>query len=263
MDYRFLQVETAGGVTTITLNRPETLNSFHRPMASELQAALSVAAADAAVRALLLTGAGRAFCAGQDLGAVVGPEGFIETDLGAVVHDCYNPIIRALRTLPKPIVVAVNGVAAGAGANLALACDVVLASTTASFLQAFSKIGLIPDSGGTFLLPRLVGWGRASALMMLAEKVSAADALSMGMIYKTFAPDELLPAAQQLAAGLASMPTRGLALTKEALNASAANDVVAQLELEERLQREAGSTADFREGVAAFLEKRSPRFTGR
>lgn len=263
MDYHFLQVETKDGVTTLTLNRPETLNSFHRPMAGELQSALASAAGDPSVRAILLTGAGRAFCAGQDLGAVVGPEGFIETDLGAVVHDCYNPIIRALRAMPKPIVAAVNGVAAGAGANLALACDVVVASTSASFLQAFSKIGLIPDSGGTYVLPRLVGWGRASALMMLAEKVAASDALAMGMIYKTFAPDELLAAAQQLAATLAAMPTRGLALTKQALNASAANDVVAQLDVEERLQREAGNTEDFREGVAAFLQKRAPRFTGR
>lgn len=263
MDERFLTIETASGVNTITLDRPETLNSFNRPMAEQLQHALAAAADDEAVRAVLITGAGRGFCAGQDLAAVVGSDGQIERDLGAVVRECYNPLIVALRTLAKPVVAAVNGVAAGAGANLAMACDLVIASTSASFVQAFSKIGLIPDSGGTFLLPRLVGYGRASALMMLGEKLSASDAASIGMIYKAVAPEELLPEARRIAAQLAAMPTRGLALTKRALNESAGHSLLQQLDLEAALQRQAGQTEDFREGVAAFLAKRPAQFKGR
>lgn len=263
MSDQFIDVVRADGVATITLNRPETLNSFHRPMASRLQQVLGEMATDESIRAVLLTGAGRAFCAGQDLGAVVGTSGPAEPSVGAIVRDCYNPIVRALRQLPKPVVAAVNGVAAGAGANLALACDIVLAATNASFLQAFSKIGLIPDSGGTYTLPRLVGWGRASALMMLADKVGAAEAAAMGMIYRVYEPEQLLPAAHEMAARLAQLPTRGLWLTKQALDASATNSLAEQLDVEQKLQTEAGETVDYREGVAAFLEKRPPRFVGR
>jgi 2-(1,2-epoxy-1,2-dihydrophenyl)acetyl-CoA isomerase len=210
---------------------------------------------------VLLTGTGRGFCAGQDLAEVKLGEPM--PDLGDTVRDSYNPIVRALRTLEKPVVCAVNGVAAGAGANLALACDIVLAADTATFIQSFSKIGLIPDSGGTYVLPRLVGMARATALAMLGDKVTAEQALAMGMIYQVYPAAALLDAAAALATTLAAQPTRGLGLIKRALNASLGNSLDAQLQVEEELQRAAGRTEDFREGVKAFLEKRKARFVGR
>lgn len=257
-----IQHNTAEGVLRITFNRPDVLNAFNMAMARELQALLDRAADDQLVRALLLTGAGRGFCAGQDLAAVSVDDPAGLPDLGNFVRDQWNPIIRRLRLLEKPVVAAVNGVAAGAGANLALACDIVLASTTASFIQSFSKIGIIPDSGGTFFLPRLVGTARATALMLLGDKVSATQAQAWGMIWQVCEPEALLPTATALAVHLAAQPTRGFALTKQAVNSSATNDILAQLDLEEQLQREAGRTHDFVEGVRAFLGKRPPHFEG-
>jgi 2-(1,2-epoxy-1,2-dihydrophenyl)acetyl-CoA isomerase len=263
MSREFLKIEQVEGVVTITLDRPEVLNSFHRPMAAELQAELHALAERAEVRAMILTGAGRAFCAGQDLAAVIGPDGNALDDLRGIVRECYNPIVRQLQTLPKPVIAAVNGVAAGAGANIALACDFVLASESATFIQAFSKIGLIPDSGGTYFLPRLVGRARATALAMLGEKLTAVDAVAMGLIYRAVPAEQLSEQAMALAQRLAAMPTRGLALTKAAFLASGCNALDAQLDLEEQLQGEAGATEDYREGVQAFLHKRAPRFVGR
>jgi len=253
---------TEQGVTTITLNRPEVLNSFNRRMARELQESLAAAAGDDTTRAVLLTGAGRAFCAGQDLGEATGKDP-ARTDLGEIVRTSYNPIILAIREMEKPVVCAVNGVAAGAGANLAFACDIVIASEDASFVQSFSKIGLVPDTSGTFFLPRLVGIARATALMFLADKLPAARALEWGLVYQVVPAQVLVEAATSVARQLATMPTRGLGLTKQALNASLTNDLRAQLALEEEMQRQAGRTADYLEGVQAFLEKRKPVFTGR
>jgi len=258
MEYRHIKVEVKDAVQVITLNRPEVLNSFHLLMAREVQDALSVAAADDAIRAVLLTGEGRGFCAGQDLAAIS-----LDDDLGETVRAQYNPIIRAIRRLEKPVVCAVNGVAAGAGANLAFACDLVLASTEASFIQSFSKIGLIPDSGGTFILPRLVGFARASGLALLGGKVGAAQARDWGLIWETCEPAALMPRALALATSLATQPTRGFGLTKQAFNQSLMNDLDAQLDLEADLQAEAGRSADFAEGVAAFRAKRPPVFRGR
>lgn len=248
------------GVMRIVLNRPETFNAFNREMALALQELLDSAAEDEDIRAVLLTGEGRAFCSGQDLTEAIDPEG---PGLDRILSEHYNPIVRKMRALPKPIVVAVNGVAAGAGANLALAGDVVVASENANFIQAFSKIGLIPDTGGTLTLPRLVGPAKASAWMMLGDKVSAAEAERSGMIYKVFPADSLEAEAQKLAETLAESPTQAFALTKQALNASTYAGLDAQLELERRLQNEAGATQDFKEGVSAFLEKRPAVYTGK
>jgi 2-(1,2-epoxy-1,2-dihydrophenyl)acetyl-CoA isomerase len=259
MSFEFITQAVEHGVSTITLNRPEVLNSFNRRMATEVQTALGIVAGDAAVRAVLLTGAGRAFCAGQDLGEAM----HANLDLGEIVRTSYNPIVLAIRQLEKPVVCAVNGVAAGAGANLALACDIVIASEDASFVQSFSKIGLVPDTSGTFFLPRLIGPARATALMFMAEKVTATQALTWGMIYQVVPPAVLMESAASIARQLAQMPTRGLALTKRAINASFANDLQAQLALEEEMQRQAGRTEDYAEGVKAFLEKRKPVYTGR
>src|SRR2546423_9534841 len=263
MSYRYLLVEPEQGVARITLNRPEVLNSFNREMARELCAVFDGVGGDETIRAVLLTGAGRGFCAGQDLAeASPRPDGSLP-DLGDFVRQGYNPIIRAVRTLEKPVVCAVNGVAAGAGANLALACDIVLASREASFIQSFAKIGVIPDSGGTFILPRIVGLQRATALAMLAEKVTADQALAWGMVYRVVEAPGLIEAAWATAAQLATQPTHGLGLIKRAFNRSLGVDLDRQLDYEEELQREAGRTADYAEGVRAFLEKRKPKFEGR
>lgn len=256
-----LLVDRRDGWTALTLNRPDRLNSFNEELHLALRAALDEAASDEACRAILLTGAGRGFCAGQDLSARVG---LAEApDLGATIETFYNPLIRRIRALKKPVVCAVNGVAAGAGANLAFACDIVLAAKSAKFIQAFSKIGLVPDSGGTFFLPRLVGEARARALMMLAEPVSAEQAADWGMIWKAVDDASLKGEAEALTAHLATQPTYGLGLIKQAANASAANSLDTQLDLERDLQREAGRTPDYAEGVKAFMEKRAPLFTGR
>ena len=249
-----------GNVASITLNRPEVFNSFNREMALYLQKLLDICQEDPDVRAVYLTGAGKAFCAGQDLKSVMANP---STDFTTILSECYNPIIQKIRHLEKPIVAAVNGVAAGAGANIALACDIVVATASASFVQAFSKIGLVPDCGGTFFLPRLIGFHRASALMMLGDKVSAQEAAAMGMIFRCLPDEEFGEASRDLAVRLADMPTYGLWLTKQALNDSMHNSLDAQLALEESLQQRAGYTSDFLEGVQAFLEKRAPVFTGR
>jgi 2-(1,2-epoxy-1,2-dihydrophenyl)acetyl-CoA isomerase len=262
MPNQFITCQTARGVTRIVFNRPEVLNSFHSAMAAEVLSALDVAGSDREVRAVLLTGAGRAFCAGQDLAEVQAVDG-AAPDVAAHVRTVFNPIVRVIRTIEKPVVAAVNGVAAGAGANLALACDFVFAASQASFIQAFSKIGLVPDTGGTFFLPRLVGIARATAMMMLAEKVPAQQALELGMIYRVVEPDTLLGEAERFAEALASQATLGFGLTKQLLNASLSNDLDAQLELEARLQGIAGASRDYAEGVAAFLGKRPPAFEGR
>jgi len=262
MAFEHILYDTDQGVAKITFNRPDVLNSFNRAMASEVRQALSQAGSDAAVRAVLITGAGRAFCAGQDLAEAMPKDG-PAPDLGDIVARGYNPIVRTIRQLDKPVVCAVNGVAAGAGANLAFACDFVLAASDASFIQSFSKIGLVPDTGGTFFLPRLIGMARATALMMLADKVTAQDAVTIGLILRVVDGPNLLDEATALARQLAARPTRGLGLIKRALNASATNGLDEQLALEAQLQAEAGSTADYREGVKAFLEKRAPVFVGR
>lgn len=263
MTPQYIRVESDQGVARVTLDRPDVLNSFNREMAGELQSALAAAARDDSVRALLLTGTGRAFCAGQDLAEAVPVAGGAMPDLGDIVRTSYSPIIRAIRRVEKPVICAVNGVAAGAGANLALACDIVFAATDASFVQSFAKVGLVPDSGGTFILPRIVGLARATAMMMLAERVTALEAKDAGMIFKVVEPTALLDVAFATAVQLAAMATRGLGLIKRGLNSSLGIDLDRQLDVEEELQREAGSTADYAEGVRAFLDKRKPRFTGR
>jgi 2-(1,2-epoxy-1,2-dihydrophenyl)acetyl-CoA isomerase len=256
-------LDVTGGVATITLNRPDVLNSFNRAMALELRDALHAVRSDTAVRAVLLTGAGRAFCAGQDLAEVSPrPDGSLPP-LGAIVHECYNPIIELIRTTEKPFVAAVNGVAAGAGANLALACDIVIAAKEAAFIQSFAKVGLIPDSGGTFILPRLVGLARATALTFLGEKLSAERAVEIGLIYRAVDGAELVATSRALAEELARMPTVGLGLTKRAFNAAVTSDLTAQLAREEELQAIAGRTDDYRIGVTSFLEKKKPVFTGK
>lgn len=257
-----LQVSRDASVLRLTLNRPEVLNSFTRELAGALHGALRDAASDEGIRAVLLTGAGRGFCAGQDLAEAMPANGAMP-DVGDMVRDTWNPVISAIRHLEKPVLCAVNGVAAGAGANLAFACDLVFASSTASFVQSFAKIGLIPDSGGTFLLPRLVGLQRANALAMLAGKLTAQQALDYGLVYQVVEPEALVDTAFATASHLATQPTRALGLIKRAFNQSLGIDIDAQLALEEQLQREAGRTADYAEGVRAFLEKRAPRFTGR
>jgi len=247
------------GIATATLNRPEKFNSIIREIALAMQNFLKECEADPEVRCIVITGNGKAFCAGQDLKEATDPEGF---PIEQIVDQHYNPIIKKIREIEKPVVAAVNGVAAGAGANLALACDIVIAKESAYFLQAFSKIGLIPDSGGTYTLPRLVGLARATALMFLGEKVYAKEAVEMGMIYKAVADEQFEEEVQKLASKLASLPTRALGLTKLALNKSLSNDLSTQLMVEEQLQANASHTADYAEGVASFLEKRKPVFKG-
>jgi 2-(1,2-epoxy-1,2-dihydrophenyl)acetyl-CoA isomerase len=253
-------VSKESGVATLKLNRPEVFNSFNQKMAFDLQKALDDCAADESIRCIVITGEGKAFCAGQDLYEATDPNG---PELKSIVREHYNPIIERLRNIEKPIIAAVNGVAAGAGANIALACDIVLAKESASFIQAFSKIGLIPDSGGTFMLPRLVGLQKASALMMTGEKVMAIDAAAMNMIHKAIPDEEFEILVNQMSEKLAQMPTFGVGLTKRALNESLSNNLTQQLAVEEKLQTEAGQSHDFKEGTKAFLEKRKPNFIGK
>lgn len=251
--------EFNNGVCTLTLNRPQVFNSFNKEMALALQQALDDCEKDESVRAIVIKGEGKAFCAGQDLAEATDPNG---PELKSIVRDHYNPIIKLIREIEKPVIAAVNGVAAGAGANIALACDITIAAESASFIQAFSKIGLIPDSGGTYFLPRIIGNQKALALMMTGDKVTSKDAEQMNMIYKSVPDEEFLAFVNEFAQKIALMPTKGLGLTKKAVNESWSNDLYQQLDLEEKLQTQAGSTYDFNEGVAAFLEKRKPEFKG-
>jgi 2-(1,2-epoxy-1,2-dihydrophenyl)acetyl-CoA isomerase len=252
-----------GGVLELVLNRPDKLNAFTAPMHMALRAQLDRAAQDDLVRAVLLTGAGRAFCAGQDLGDRDPRKGGPAPDLGATIGTYYNPLIRAIRDLPKPVIAAVNGVAAGAGANIALACDIVLAADGARFVQSFAKLGLVPDAGGSWTLPRLLGEARAKALALTGEPLGAAQAAEWGLIWRAVPHAELLTEARALAAQLAKGPTYGFGLTKQAIQAAAGNTLDEQLDLEQDYQRRAGASADYAEGVMAFLEKREARFSGK
>jgi 2-(1,2-epoxy-1,2-dihydrophenyl)acetyl-CoA isomerase len=251
--------EIKNSIAFITLNRPEKYNAFNREMALALQEKLDQCEKDISVRCVYITGAGKAFSAGQDLAEVIDPNG---PGIGKILSEHYNPIINKIRDLSKPVLAAVNGVAAGAGANIALCCDVVIASENASFIQAFSKIGLIPDSGGTYFLPRLIGFGKASAVMMLGDKISAGEAERIGMIYKFFPVETFAAEAEKMAVILSQLPTRALAFTKEALNKSLQQNLVQQLQTEDAFQQKAAATNDFKEGVAAFIEKRKAKFKG-
>lgn len=263
MTYEHIRYESAAGIVRLTLNRPDRLNSFNDAMHADVRDALARLRQDTSARVLLLTGAGRGFCAGQDLSDRAVAPGGAAVDLGASIDRNYKPLVLALRDLPVPTLCAVNGVAAGAGANLALACDLVVATASASFIQAFCKIGLIPDSGGTYFLPRLVGTARAMGLAMLGDKVSAADAAAMGLIWRAVDDASFATEVEKLAARLAAAPTRALVAARRAIHASSANTLAAQLDLERDLQRDLGYADDYREGVAAFVAKRPPAFTGR
>jgi 2-(1,2-epoxy-1,2-dihydrophenyl)acetyl-CoA isomerase len=261
--YESIRYESRDGIARLTLNRPDRLNSFNDAMHAEVRDALAAVRGDESARVLLLTGAGRGFCAGQDLSDRAVAPGSAPVDLGASIERNYRPLVLALRALPVPTVCAVNGVAAGAGANLALACDLVVATKSASFIQAFCNIGLIPDSGGTYFLPRLVGTARAMGLAMLGDRVPAEQAAAWGMIWQAVDDAAFAETVEKLVARLAGAPTKGLVAARRAIHASAANPLEAQLDLERDLQRELGFGEDYREGVAAFLGKRAPRFTGR
>jgi 2-(1,2-epoxy-1,2-dihydrophenyl)acetyl-CoA isomerase len=257
-----IQFEITGGIARLTLNRPDKLNSFNVQMHDEVRAALAQVRDDAACRVLVITGAGRGFCAGQDLGDRAVAPGSSAPDLGESIELRYKPLVLALRSLPKPVIAAVNGVAAGAGANIALACDLVIAAKSATFIQSFSKLGLVPDSGGTWTLPRLLGPARAIGLTFLGEKLSAEQAASWGLIWRCVEDAELAGVVDQLARQLAIAPTRGLARTKEAIYTSDLRTLEQQLDVERDFQRELGQSSDYAEGVAAFTEKRAPKFTG-
>jgi len=263
MNYEQIRFASADGIARITLDRPERLNSFTTQMHAELRDALARVASDERARVLLLTGAGRGFCAGQDLGDRAVAPGAAPVDLGESIENNYRPLVLGLRDLHLPVVCAVNGVAAGAGANIALACDLVIACRSASFIQAFCRIGLVPDSGGTYFLPRLVGSARAMGLALLGDKLTAEQAEAWGLIWKCVDDDQLASTVDALLGQLARAPTAGLAAIKRALHASADNTLEQQLALERDTQRALGYGADYREGVAAFLEKRPPNFTGR
>ena len=255
-----IQFEFLDGVGIIRLDREEKYHAFIREMALQLQDILDKCDNDSKVRTILITAKGKAFCAGQDLSEATDPKG---PDLSQIVQEHYNPIIRKIRAIDKPIVAAVNGVAAGAGVSIALACDIVVAAESAVFVQAFSKIGLIPDSGGTFFLPRIVGMQRAAGLMMTADSISAEEAEKMGMIYKVYSDNSFEEESLNFASKLAKMPTKGLALTKKLLNASYSNSLEEQLDMEDKYQNIASKTYDFNEGINAFFEKREPNFKGK
>lgn len=257
-----IQFEITGGIARLTLNRPDKLNSFNVQMHDEVRAALAQVREDSDCRVLVITGAGRGFCAGQDLGDRAVAPGASAPDLGESIELRYKPLVLALRSLPKPVIAAVNGVAAGAGANIALACDLVIAAKSATFIQSFSKLGLVPDSGGTWTLPRLIGPARAIGLTFLGEKLSAEQAASWGLIWRCVDDAELAGVVDQLARQLAIAPTRGLARTKEAIHTSGLRTLEQQLDVERDFQRELGQSSDYAEGVAAFTEKRAPKFTG-
>lgn len=263
MSYQTILFEVSEGIARLTLNRPERLNSFNTQMHSEAQDALSALRQDTSARVLVITGAGRGFCAGQDLGDRVVAPGGAPPDLGPSIERGYKPLILALRRLPLPVIAAVNGVAAGAGANIALACDLVIAARGANFIQAFSKIGLVPDSGGTWLLPRLAGHARAMGLALLGDKLPAEQAAEWGLIWRCVDDGRLAAEVDALARQLAAAPTRSLARTKQAMLEGWSRTLEQQLDVERDYQQELGHTADYAEGVAAFMEKRVPRFTGR
>ncbi len=263
MPYQHIEFSSNKGVAVLTLNRPDKLNSFNQAMHKEVRDVLKKVSSDTTTRCLLITANGRGFCAGQDLSERKFDPDAAPVNLGESIEKNYNPMVRLIRSLNIPVICAVNGVAAGAGANLALACDIVLASTQASFIQAFCKIGLVPDSGGTWTLPRAVGIPRAMALSLLGEKITAEQAEQWGMIWKTYPPSELYNMALKMAIHLANQPTSGLALIKKAIQSSTQNTLDQQLDLERDLQTLAGQSADYREGVTAFMEKRQPNFTGK
>ena len=251
--------ETKGNAAYIILNRPDKFNAFNREMALELQRVLDECGKNSTIKAVALSGSGKAFCSGQDISELVGDNAI---GIDKILTEHYNPVVCRIRELDKPVIACVNGVAAGAGANIALACDIVVATASASFIQAFSKIGLIPDSGGTFILPRLIGFQKASALMMLGDKIKAEDAERIGMIYKFFSDESFKEESDKIITTIANMPTLGLAYTKQALNQSLQNNFYDQLQLEDKFQRKGASTKDYEEGINAFLEKRVAVFKG-